>query len=311
EPTLPIVGAGTEHVSFSDVRAENAAPRDVGGDLQIATFNVLNYFPTTAAEFVDLGLGTCTTYNDRAGTPIGANNCAPNGPRGAATVESFERQEVKIVNAITTSGASIIALEEIENSIHFGKDRDFAVATLVDALNSAEGTDAWDYVKSPSTIPADEDVIRNAFIYRPAEVQLVGDAQILVDDPAFGNALELVVQGFAAAGSDESFLVATNHFKSKGSGTDDGTGQGNANPDRVAQAQALTTFVDEVSDETGIDSIFLAGDFNSYTAEDPMVVLADAGYINLNAELNEGESTYNFDGLDGSLDHVLANDAAL
>jgi len=316
EPTLPISGAGTEHVSFSDVRADNAAPQEVGGDITIATFNVLNYFPTTAAEFVDSGLGTCTTYNDRAGTPIGANSCNPNGPRGAATTESFDRQETKIVNAITTSGASIISLEEIENSIHYNKDRDFAVSTLVDALNEGEGEGTWDFVKSPAEVPSDEDVIRNAFIYRPADVQLVGESQILIDDPAFSNAREPLVQAFAAAdieepAADETFLVATNHFKSKGSGADDGTGQGNSNPDRVAQADALVEFVDGISTETGIDSVFLAGDFNAYTAEDPIVVLTDAGYIDLNTELNDSEPTYNYDGLDGSLDHVLANEAAL
>ena len=38
--------------------------------------------------------------------------------------------------------------------------------------------------------------------------------------------------------------MIVNHFKSKGSGADDGTGQGNANPDRVAQAQALVAFAD-------------------------------------------------------------------
>ena len=32
---------------FAQTRAANAAPQDVGGDLKLATFNVLNYFPTT------------------------------------------------------------------------------------------------------------------------------------------------------------------------------------------------------------------------------------------------------------------------
>ncbi|WP_188701286.1 ExeM/NucH family extracellular endonuclease [Microbacterium nanhaiense] len=313
EPTQPISGAGAEHVTFGDVRAENAAPREVGGDISIATFNVLNYFPTTAEEYEAAGLGSCSVYVDRSGEPVSANDCGSTGPRGAATVESFERQEVKIVNAISTSGASIVALEEIENSVHFEKDRDFAVATLVDALNEAEGDGAWAYVASPESVPSDEDVIRNAFIYRPADVTLVGESRILVDDPAFGNAREPLVQAFAPADGEggETFLVATNHFKSKGSGTDDGTGQGNANPDRVAQSEALLGFVDEVSAETGIDSVFLAGDFNAYTAEDPIRVLTDAGYADLNVELNGGEPTYNYDGLDGSLDHILANADAL
>src|SRR5699024_2020111 len=116
QPTLPISGDGSGMVAFSDERSANAAPQEVGGDLTIATFNVLNYFPTTAQEFVDAGLGECTYYTDREGTPIGANRCEPNGPRGAATVESLERQEAKIVNAISALGASVVSLEEIENS---------------------------------------------------------------------------------------------------------------------------------------------------------------------------------------------------
>src|SRR3712207_8392950 len=38
------------------------------------------------------------------------------------------------------------------------------------------------------------------------------------------------------------FRSIVNHFKSKGSGVDDGTGQGNANPDRIGQAKALAAF---------------------------------------------------------------------
>jgi len=303
----------TDLVTFSDERSANAAPEDVGGDISLATFNVLNYFPTTAQEFVDAGLGSCTYYTDRDGTPVSADECTPDGPRGAANTASFERQQAKIVNAISTLDASIVSLEEIENSVHYGKERDFAVATLVAALNEKDGAGAWAFAASPDELPASEDVIRNAFIYRTAEVRTVGESRILVDDAAFDNAREPLVQAFAAVGAsdDDAFLVATNHFKSKGSGTDDGTGQGDANPDRVAQAKALVAFVAEVREATGIEATLLAGDFNAYTAEDPIRELEAAGYTDLNSALNGNEATYNFDGRDGSLDHVLADAAAL
>ncbi|WP_141678099.1 ExeM/NucH family extracellular endonuclease [Microbacterium sediminis] len=313
QPTTPVTGDGSAHVTFSDVRAANAAREDVGGDLAIATFNVLNYFPTTAEEYVELGLGSCTTYNDRDGNPISANDCGDTGPRGAATTESFERQETKIVNAISALDASIVSLEEIENSAHFGKDRDFAVATLVAALNEKDGAGVWAYAPSPAAVPASEDVIRNAFIYRTADVERVGESVILTDEPAFSNARQPLFQAFKAVGADDAdaFLVAANHFKSKGSGTDDGTGQGNANPDRVAQAPALVAFTAEVQAATGIEPVFLAGDFNAYAAEDPARVIEAGGYTNLNYALNGGEATYNYDGLNGSLDHVFANAEAL
>ena len=313
QPVTPISGDGSETVSFSGERAANERPEPVGGDLSIATFNVLNYFPTTAQEFVDSGLGTCTYYSDREGTPIAANRCDPDGPRGAATDESLERQQAKIVGAISASGASIVSLEEIENSAHYGKDRDSAVSALVDALNAAEGAGTWAYAESPQEVPSDEDVIRNAFIYREDDVDLVGQSYILIDDPAFDNAREPLFQGFTAQGAGEegAFLVAANHFKSKGSGVDDGTGQGNANPDRVRQAEALVAFSAEVQQQTGIEPVYLAGDFNAYAAEDPARAIEAAGFTNLNYALNGGEATYNYDGMDGSLDHVFANGAAL
>ena len=102
-----------------------------------------------------------------------------------------------------------------------------------------------------------------------------------------------------------------NHFKSKGSGIDDGTGQGNANPDRVAQAKALVKFADQQKALANTDSVFLTGDFNSYTQEDPLQVLYAAGYTDIGHDQAPNEYTYQFDGTVGSLDHVLANGTAL
>jgi 5'-nucleotidase len=156
-----------------------------------------------------------------------------------------------------------------------------------------------------------EDVIRNAFIYKKAVVSTVGESQIL-EHPAFHNARDPLAQAFKpVTGTDEDdFTVIVNHFKSKGSGVDDGTGQGNANPDRVAQAEALVDFADDMKAELGTDSVFLSGDFNAYTMEQPMQVFYDAGYTNLGAEMTD-EHTYLFGGTVGSLDHILANEAAL
>jgi predicted extracellular nuclease len=91
---------------------------------------------------------------------------------------------------------------------------------------------------------------------------------------------------------------------------DDGTGQGNANPDRVAQAEALRHFARRVAAGLHTGRVFLTGDFNSYTQEDPLQVLYAAGYTDLQSAFNGGETTYVFDGLSGSLDHVLATDLA-
>ncbi|MBW8752473.1 MAG: ExeM/NucH family extracellular endonuclease, partial [Propionibacteriales bacterium] len=269
QPTAQLTGSGEPPVSFGHTRTDGPGP--VGGDVQIASFNVLNYFPTTGADFVAAG-GSCTWYDDRAGNHVTVNTCTgPNGeegPRGAADADDLARQQDKIVRAINGLGADVVSLEEIENSAKFGEPRDAAVSTLVDALNAAAGAGTWAFVPTPSTIgdQADEDVIRTAFIYRTGVVEPVGES--LVDDaPEFDVARDPLAQAFQPVGrtSASRFLVIVNHFKSKGSGPDDGTGQGNSNPQRVAQAQQLVSFADQAKTHFGTDRVFLSGDFNAYT----------------------------------------------
>ncbi|HET7069426.1 MAG TPA: ExeM/NucH family extracellular endonuclease [Nocardioides sp.] len=331
QPTHQVLGDGSGVAIFSDTRTANQAPQPVGGDLKLGTFNVLNFFNTTGEDWVSEGNGhACTYYNDRTGDPVGDNECTPDGPRGAAessggtdlTVPTadLERQRAKEVKAINTMDADILSLEEIENSVKLGEaNRDDALESLVDALNAAAGHTRWAYAPSPD--PADlppvgeQDVIRTAFIYNPSTVQLVGPSKVLLDqsDPGqpFENAREPLAQEFKRKGAFDAdgFLVIVNHFKSKGSGVDDGTGQGNANPDRIAQAQALVDFAQATAQADGTKKVFLVGDFNSYTQEDPMQVLYQHGYVNQPSD-DPKDTSYEFGGMAGSLDHVLANSAA-
>ncbi|OFL66043.1 ExeM/NucH family extracellular endonuclease [Brevibacterium sp. HMSC063G07] len=284
---------------------------DVSGDMTLASFNVLNYFPTTG----DTEPG-CRAYTDREGNPVGANRCKP---RGAYNQENFERQQTKIVAAINKLDASVVALEEVESSDKFGKERDWALSQLVKALNAAAGEDRWAFVPSPQTIPeTGDDVIRTAFIYQRAEAKPVGDSAIL-DSPAFHNARAPLAQKFQAVGVDNpeasEFIAVMNHFKSKGSGKgpgneDTGDGQGNSNADRVAQAKAVDAFAEEQKKSMGTKRVFILGDLNSYTKEDPMQVFYDAGYTEVGDHFG-ATPTYLFGGLTGSLDHVLASKEAM
>ncbi|MFJ3029648.1 ExeM/NucH family extracellular endonuclease [Curtobacterium sp. NPDC087080] len=309
QPTTPITGATPAAdlpASFSDVRT--AAPEDVGGGLRLAGFNVLNYFPTTGDQ-----LTGCKYYVDRAGNPLTVNSGC--NARGAANADDLERQQVKIVKAINALGADVVSLEEIENSAAFGQDRDAAVATLVAALNRATGQDTWAYAKSPAKLAANEDVIRLALIYKKDRVAPTGESTILTDSDVFQR--QPVADAFRPVGGTaaDDFLVIANHFKSKGSGigenADQGDGQGASNADRVRQATALATFSTSMQQQYGTDRVFLIGDFNAYSEEDPMVVLRDAGYTDLAPAEDSSEYSYVFSGLSGSLDHVLASPAAL
>src|SRR4051794_40179031 len=329
EPSTQVVGApSATQPQLAQTRAAIAGgPENIGGDLKLATFNVLNFFPTDGNEYETLDPNNhCTYFTDRTGlNQITTNACgnpstsAGNGPRGAANQANVARQRDKIVSAINTANADIVSLEELENSVKFGKDRDYAITQLVNALN-AGNPGKWAFVPSPSAdkLPAvaDQDVIRTGFIYQPATVALVGASRVLANQSSgsqtFANAREPLAQAFKAVGTPDgsAFAVVVNHFKSKGSGVDDGTGQGNANPDRVAQAQSLLTFANQFKLDRGITRVFLVGDFNAYSSEDPAQVITGGGYTEEHSTTDPDEETYNFDGQIGSLDHVFANSAA-
>ncbi|AYG04972.1 ExeM/NucH family extracellular endonuclease [Gryllotalpicola protaetiae] len=335
QPTTPVTDEGKAVATFSDLRTGNQQPSAVGGAIRLATFNVENYFATTGEDFVNSGLGTCSYYTDRDGNRIAVNTCTTTdggaGPRGAADDASFARQQSKIVTGISRLGASVVSLEEVENSAKFGEPRDTALAGLVDALNAKAGADVWAYVPSPAADklpPLDgQDVIRTAFIYKPADVSPVGASLVLADQSGDGQpfsiAREPLAQQFKAAGAldSQAFLVVANHWKSKGSDsanlypgdTEDTSSpavdQGAFNETRVHEAQAVNTWVGSIA-KAG-QPVFLVGDFNAYTHEDPLETLYADGYTDLGSTFDPTEQTYSYNGLEGSLDHVLANGAAV
>lgn len=286
QPTAPIDSESPASVkpTFETLNPRVETAPVVGGDLQVGVFNVLNYFTTLSSE------------NANA--------------RGAATAEEFALQEKKIVAAITALDAEVVALQEIENSFKLGEARDEATATLVAALNEAEGADVWEFVPTPSTLTAaTTDVIQSAIIYRSDAVTPKGDAKTVIDESVWGNAREPIGQAFELPNGND-FSVVANHFKSKsGSGTQPADGQGFFNADRVAQAESLLTLADTLAAEAG--EVFLLGDFNAYAEEDPIQVLTGAGYTDLLPELTDDQYTYTFDGELGSLDHALGNAAAV
>ena len=315
QPTSRLTASEEPPVSFGHTR--RPAPAPVGGNVRLASFNVLNYFPTTGAKFVASG-GDCTWYDDRVGEHVTVRECeGPNGelgPRGAAEDDDLTRQQEKIVSAINGLRADVVSLEEIENSAKFGDDRDAAVGTLVDALNAEAGAGTWRFVPTPSTAgdQGDEDVIRTAFIYRAAKVEPVGPS-VIDDVPVFDIARDPLAQAFEPAGGTKfsRFTVIVNHFKSKGSGPEDPDGQGGSNEQRVAQADEVIRFAEEMKEKLGTEKVFLSGDFNAYTQEDPMRRLYSGGYTDLGSDQSPDEYTYLFDGTVGSLDHVLGNKEAL
>ena len=350
QPQQQVTGDGSTVATFSDMRTANAAPANVGGDVRLATFNMENFFTTTGDEFVSSGQGTCTFYKDRQGNEITDNNCTTTGggpgPRGAATDAAYQKQLNKELVGIDGLGASVVSLEEVENAVKFGESRDATVSALVDALNAKDGAGTWAYVPSPAAgdLPpvGEQDVIRTAFIYKPAAITPVGVSHVLTGDSddgqPFSIAREPMAQGFKATGARDSdaFMVVANHLKSKGADADSlfsdcgpggtigvspGTGddentdpvydQGAFNCSRVHQVHDMWTWAQQQAQNLGTDRVFLVGDFNAYDHEDPIEYLYGQGFTDLASTYDASHSSYSYGGLEGSLDHVLASPAAL
>ncbi|WP_416888251.1 ExeM/NucH family extracellular endonuclease [Microbacterium sp.] len=312
-PTRPLVadGSGVDDVLFSSPRT--AAPEPVGGDMSIASFNVLNYFTTLGAEDP-----SCVAYTDRFGDGVTVRSGCPQ--RGAWDADDLQRQQDKLVDAISALDADVVGLMEIETSAALGEAADEATATLVAALNAAAGAEEWAFVPSSADLPAvaEQDAISNAIIYRTAAVSPVGASRALGDQSgeggAFANAREPIAQAFAPTAGGEPFWFVVNHFKSKGSAgpwpgdADAGDGQGASNESRVRQATALRDWVADIQGD--VPAVALAGDFNAYSQEDPLHVLYEAGYVDAAQEFAVDTASYSFGGQSGSLDHVLLNPAA-
>ncbi len=307
QPSSPVTGDNeetTSPVSWSQTRPQE--PEKVGGAFSIASFNVLNYFSTTGDQ-----LEGCRFYQDRQQNPISVQDGCQS--RGAANQENLQRQQDKIVAAIHTMDSAVLALEEIENSAVFGKNRDEALNHLLAGLNSSAGFTKWAALAPSGDIPANEDVIRTAFIYQPSRVKPLGQPKILADQ-AFANARQPLAQAFEPvkkSRTSQKFVAIVNHFKSKGSGSGPGNedskdGQGASNASRIAQAQALADFAADQKKLHQTSNLILLGDFNSYSQEDPMRLLYDRGFVDTANHYGAGP-TYLYNGRLGSLDHILVS----
>ncbi|MGE9807882.1 ExeM/NucH family extracellular endonuclease [Janibacter sp. G1551] len=302
QPTGQIVGAtDSDDPLVTENDREETVPA-VGGDVRLASFNVLNYF-------TDLGIDEnefkhCDYFADRDGNPVATDFCEV---RGAWTDAAFADQKAKLITAVNSLDSGIVALSEIENSAGLtwiNHERDYALAEFVGELNAAGGN--WAYAASPVVNADNEDVIRTAYIYNPDLVKTKGASTILLDE-AFANARYPLAQDWQARNSATKFTTITNHFKSKGSGENDGTGQGNSNPSREAQARALTTWVDQ---NWADEAVFLTGDFNAYAKETPVQIIEAGGFTNIVKEFEPESASYQFSGRLGSLDHIFVNDKA-
>ncbi|GCD88695.1 hypothetical protein NLS1_07010 [Nocardioides sp. LS1] len=199
------------------------------------------------------------------------------------------------------------------------------------------------------------DVIRSAFIYKKATVVPVGQADLDLpgytvngvsdawgnhvfapDASPFDNAREPFAQYFKPVGAknDEGFALIVNHFKSKGDaaapagpakgGDKNDPLHGAFNASRVAQAKEVMRFANAFAAKWHTDKVFMLGDFNAYSGEDPIHAITDANDTEDPLDFKEihsddpNDTSYVFTtkvngigyGGAGSLDHILASAGA-
>ncbi len=296
----------TQAVNFQRAHPRSAKPADVGGNLKVASFNVLNYFTTFTNGQTASG---ASGQGCSLGNSVAAGNC-----RGADNITEFTRQRDKIVQALLGLDADVVGLMEIQNN------GNTAAQNLVDALNAVAGGGTYAVTPLPvafdATVggsPTGTDAIRVALIHKPAKVTPQGNA--LADTDAVHNRPPLA-QTFATP-NGERFTVVVNHFKSKGcsdaagANADQGDGQGCYNANRQAQASRLLGFIADLQTRVGDSDVLVIGDLNAYGKEDPILTLTQGGFTDL-IDAFEGEAGYSyvFDGEVGYLDHALASASA-
>lgn len=270
----------TAAVTFARSNPRTVAPENVGGNLKVASFNVLNYFNGD-------GQG--------GGFPTS---------RGASTAAEFQRQRNKEIAALTAMNADVIGLMEMEND---GNGSSSAIQDLVNGLNGATSAGRYAFVAAPNP---GSDEIKVELIYQLGRVTPVGDP-VNNTDPV--NNRNPLAQTFTLNATGEKFTVIVNHFKSKGScpsnandpNADKGDGQGCWNAQRVQQAQVLLNFIADRQSVSGDQDVVVIGDLNSYGKEDPVATLTNGGLVDQLAKRVRNPYSYVFDGLSGYLDHAL------
>ncbi|MEL6856305.1 MAG: ExeM/NucH family extracellular endonuclease, partial [Cyanobacteria bacterium J06607_13] len=299
-----------EGIDFQPTSVRPAMPQAVGGSLKVANLNVLNFFTTLDEE------------NNPGSGPSGLP------PRGADTAAEFERQLEKLVTVLQMMDADIVGLVELENEFEdVNGDGQFAVGTLIDALNERIGEETYAFVYPGQSFVDTGDAISVGAIYKTATVAVAEGTTVetLTDEdlPALGiegplfdgastNRASLAVT-FEEISSGETFTLSVNHLKSKGGNgegddADIGDGQGNFNGMRTRGAEAIAAWL--ATDPTGSNDrdILLVGDLNAYAKEDPIVALAEAGYTDLAARfLGDKAYSFVFNGQVGTLDYAMAN----
>jgi len=269
----------TQGADYISLNLRTAQPNGVGGNLKVASFNVLNYFTTLDS-------------------------------RGANDPIEFQRQRDKIFAALADIDADVVGLIEIENN-------GTAVQDLVDGLNGLVGAGTYAYIDT-GFVGVDEITVafiyKPATVSLVGDYAVLDDPAF-TDPLGYGEqkSRPALAQTFMDNSTGGVFTAIVNHLKSKGSSCgegDDDPEQGSCNLTRTLAAQTLVDWLATDPTGSGDNDFLIIGDLNAYDKEDPIDAVLAGGYTDLVYQyIGEDAYSYVFDGQLGYLDHALANQA--
>ncbi len=202
-------------------------------------------------------------------------------------------QTLKISKAFTHINADIYAICEIQRG-------DSAPQMLVNALNQMAKKEVYAFVSDGWD---NQDMISCGYIYRKDKVQPYGELTHAYADTSNHYHYRLVAIGFEELSSGERFVLNINHLRSKR-----GTGA-ESNEKRMANVDSLMVMLNTINEQNIYqdEDILLVGDYNSYTYEQPLQTIIQAGYTDVLMQYAPEGYSYVYYSEAGYLDRVFAS----
>ncbi len=284
-------------VAAGSLTRETTSFAATGGDLLLATYNVLNLDPNDADGDTDVANGQFA----RIAQDIVLNLGRPD----VIALQEVQDNDGSTNTAVTSAAATLQALADAV--VAAGGPRYKVIDNPFIGDDTSGGQPGAN--------------IRTAFLYNDDRVDLVAGSVRTIGDPlaqqtdpanAFAGSRLPLVADFTFQG--ETVTLVNNHFSSKGGSSPlFGTTQPPLNgseDQRIAQAEAVRGFVEDILAGDEAANVVVLGDLNEFAFEEPLQVLAGPGapLVNLTETLPANERySFIFEGNSQSLDHILVS----
>ena len=209
------------------------------------------------------------------------------------TIKQQSMQTLKISKALTHINADIYAICEIQRG-------DSAPQMLVNALNQMAKKEVYAFVSDGWD---NQDMISCGYIYRKDKVRPYGEMVHGYADTNSHYHYRLIALGWEEIASGEKFVLNINHLRSKR-----GTGA-ESNDKRMANVDSLMVMLNKIQEQQIFqdEDILLVGDYNSYTHEQPLQTIIQAGYADVLMQYAPEGYSYVYYSEAGYLDRVFAS----